>query len=362
MAARDATYITRKFPPAVGGMETLAMNTKLALDREYGTSGLLALRSSNWNLLWWVPVTAARLAVDVAARRSKTYLFGDALTWALLSWIPRLGHVPALTMVCGLDITYSNPLYRAVVHRSLRKAPRVLAISPATLEQAVKAGVPSERAKVVTMGLAAPTSLEVAPEASRAELVTALSLPADAVILLTTGRLVRRKGVRWFVDEVMPRLDSRFHYVVVGTGGDREAILAAAVRAGVAERVHLLGYVSDDERRQLLNGSDLFVQPNIPVDNDMEGFGLVVVESAQAGLLTVAADLEGLRDAVRSWSTGVTVPSADAAAWATTLAELAARDDRQELAARFRDESLRTHSIDAMGAELRHHICAVGGL
>ncbi|MDQ1573359.1 MAG: phosphatidyl-myo-inositol dimannoside synthase, partial [Actinomycetota bacterium] len=148
---------------------------------------------------------------------------------------------------------------------------------------------------------------------------------------------------------------SRFHYLVVGTGADEAVIIADAVAAGVSDRVHLLGYVSDETRQLVLDGADFFVQPNIPVADDMEGFGLVVVESAQSGLLTVAADLEGLKDAVRPGVTGFRVRSEDAAAWASTLTDLAERPDRRSLADGFRTAALEIYSLGAMGTELAAH-------
>ena len=42
----------------------------------------------------------------------------------------------------------------------------------------------------------------------------------------------------------------------------------------------------------------------------MEGFGLVAVEAAMRGALVVAADLEGLRDAVVDGQTGIVLAAA----------------------------------------------------
>ena len=355
----EVSYVTRKYPPSVGGMETLARNTSLALDQEFGHAGLFKLGRSNRNLLWWVPVTAVRLVGDVLGRRSKSYLFGDALAWTLLGWIPRAARVPAFTMVCGLDITYRNPLYRAVVYRSLRKSPRVLAISAATLHEANVAGVAPDRGHVITMGVTPQPVEGLDHNTARTRILATRELPADAILLLTTGRLVRRKGVAWFTREVMPLLDERFHYLIVGTGADDAIIREAADATGIGNRVHLLGYVTDAERAELLVGSDFFVQPNVPVSNDMEGFGLVVVESAQADLLTVASDIEGLRDAVRPGETGFSISSGAAKEWADELTALAQRPDRAALAAQFGANARRIYSIDVMGGELGKHVSAV---
>ncbi|MCU1527342.1 MAG: hypothetical protein JWP75_1105 [Frondihabitans sp.] len=355
------TYVTRKFPPSVGGMETLAFNTDLALRQAYGHSGLIAMGRGNKNLLWWMPVTAFRLLGRSIAGSDDVYLFGDALAWALLGWIPRVFRRRALTMVCGLDITYSNPAYRRVVHGALRRAPKVLAISRATLDQAIDAGVDPRRAEVVTMGIELAEAVRDDRQAAREQILSQFDLAADSVVLMTTGRLVKRKGVRWFVNEVVPLLPSEFIYLVAGSGPDRDEILKDAERLGVSDRVRLLGYIGDDQRELLLSGADFFVQPNIPVPNDIEGFGLVVIESAQAGLLTVAANIEGLLDAVRPGVTGLLAPSGDGRAWADILITESASPERAAQARRFRDEARRIYSLETMGGELETSIAAITG-
>jgi glycosyltransferase involved in cell wall biosynthesis len=117
--------------------------------------------------------------------------------------------------------------------------------------------------------------------------------------------------------------------------------------------VHLLGRISDEEREQLLHGSDLFVQPNIEVPGDMEGFGLVTIEAALRGLPVVAADLEGIKDAVVDGETGWLLPTGDAAAWAATvtseLADLPALTRRGEA---FRSRARELYSDESMAASL----------
>ena len=66
----------------------------------------------------------------------------------------------------------------------------------------------------------------------------------------------------------------------------------------------------------------MFVQPNVRVDGDMGGFGLATIEAALRGTPVVAADLEGLKDAVIHGRTGFLVPSGDLAGWIRQLTEL----------------------------------------
>jgi len=262
----------------------------------------------------------------------------------------------------GLDLTYRNRLYRAVVHRVLCRAPRVLAISAATAEAARSFGIPAERVGVVRLGVTSPEVTEEDQRAAAKELRQRYDLPNEAVVLLTLGRLVPRKGARWFVAHVLADLPAHAIYILAGDGPEREGIQAAAASAGVTDRVRLLGRVDDEEREILLRGADVFVQPNVPVPGDMEGFGLVAVEAAMRGTATIASGIEGLRDAVVDGETGILLPAADSAAWVARLREMCA--DLDELArtgTRFQQRARELYGEDEMARQLMAELSRLAG-
>ena len=131
-------------------------------------------------------------------------------------------------------------------------------------------------------------------------------------------------GGAWFVAEVLPRLAADVAYVIVGEGPEREAILSAAAAAGVADRVRLTGRLDDCDLAAAYAAADLFVMPNVPVPGDMEGFGLVALEAASAGLPVVASRLEGISEAVRDGRNGTLVLPLDAAGHAAAIGALLA--------------------------------------
>jgi phosphatidylinositol alpha-1,6-mannosyltransferase len=133
------------------------------------------------------------------------------------------------------------------------------------------------------------------------------------LILASVGRLVPRKGVAWFVENVMPLLPEDVHYFVAGEGPEAPRIRRVAEEAGVDARVALLGAVSEADLESVYRGADLFVMPNIQVPGDMEGFGLVLLEAGMCGLPAVAARLEGIEDVVREGENGNLVTSGNAA-------------------------------------------------
>jgi phosphatidyl-myo-inositol dimannoside synthase len=351
--ASHPVFVTRKFPPSVGGMETLAAGVWRSLRTVRPDSVKISHGGSNRELIWWVPACLARLTWLCLSGQADYVLCGDALMNALCAPVLRIFRVRKATMIMGLDVTYDNGLYRGIVLPALRRTTHVIAISAATASKASEIGVPRERIVVLRLGVELPTAGLPGRPAAAAAIRRRLSLADDAAVLLTLGRLVRRKGARWFSESVLPQLDPHVHYVVAGQGPEEPLIRAAAESAGVADRVHLLGRVTDDTREELMTGADIFLAPNVPVAGDMEGFGLVTVEAAMRGTLVVAADLEGIKDAVVPGRTGILLPPGDVTAWVSELTSLLG--DRDKLAAtgdRFGAEAQELYSLEAMGRAL----------
>lgn len=346
-------FVTRKFPPSVGGMETLAAGVWRSLRTVRPDSVKISHGGSNRELIWWVPSCLVRLTWLCLAGKAEYVLCGDALMNALCTPVLKIFRVPQATMIMGLDVTYDNAFYRALVHPALRRSTRVIAISAATASKAIEIGVPEERIAVLRLGVEVPPAGLPGRAMAAAGIRRRLCLADDAAILLTLGRLVRRKGARWFAESVLPQLDPHVHYVIAGQGPEEALIRAAAESVGVADRVHLLGRVTDDTREELMAGADVFLAPNVPVAGDMEGFGLVTVEAAMRGTLVVAADLEGIKDAVAPGRTGILLPAGDVTAWVSELTGLLS--DREKLAGtgdRFRADTQELYSLQAMGRAL----------
>jgi glycosyltransferase involved in cell wall biosynthesis len=337
----------------VGGMETFSAGVWRSVARTWPDGRLIANGGTQRNLPWWLPVAMARTAYLVARRKVDFVLVGDALAYTVMAPLLRLLRVPHATLVMGLDITWQYRAYRFVAHRALRRAPSVIAISSATAETAeVVARVAPERIHVVRLGVPVPDE-EVDRAVARKELNRWLGLADDRAVLLTVGRLVRRKGARWFVEHVLPALPPDVVLLVAGDGVERAALEEAAARRDLGDRVRLLGRVSDDERELLFRGVDAFVQPNVHVPNDMEGFGLVTIEAAVRDALTLASGIEGIRDAVIDGETGVLLPAERPDAWVERLrALLADRAEMARLGAAYGRRARELYSEDAMAAGL----------
>ena len=61
------------------------------------------------------------------------------------------------------------------------------------------------------------------------------------MVCITVGRLVKRKGVEWFINNVMSRLsDYPITYMVIGGGEERENIEKAVLENKLEDKVRLL--------------------------------------------------------------------------------------------------------------------------
>lgn len=346
-------FVTRKFPPSVGGMETLAADIWASLGARDERTRLIAHGGSNALLPFFLLVAAVRVTALVLRRAVDVVLVGDVVLYMLLAPLLRLLRVRHATMAMGKDVVWSSTAYQTLMRASLRRVPHVIAISNSTAEAVALAGVEAGRIDVIRLGVDAPAVSTADRAEARAELRDRFDLADDAAVLLALGRLVPRKGVAWFVRHVLPALPPSVALLVAGAGDDAAAIRSAVAESGQAWRTMLLGLVTNEERETLMCGADIFVQPNIPVAGDLEGFGLVAVEAAVRGACVVAADLEGLRDAISDSRTGILLPAQDSGAWIDGITRLV--DDRTllaDVAQQFRREASARYSREAMGEAL----------
>ena len=99
----------------------------------------------------------------------------------------------------------------------------------------------------------------------------------------------------------------------------------------LAGRIHLLGAQPEGMKWGWLRRAVLLAMPNVPVEGDVEGFGIVALEGALAGRPVLASRLEGITDPVRDGVNGWLLPPGDEAAWTARLRALL--NDPEKLAA-----------------------------
>lgn len=328
-------FMTRRFPPSVGGMERYAFDIYSALKKQPDTEICLVKwgGKNKWLHLAILPVLFVQGFWLLLTRKVDVIHAQDGIMSAVGFVLKCIFRKPFVVVIHGLDITYKNPLFRAVIPRTVRSADAVICISTAAQDAVVAAGIPKEKTIVITLGID-DALFANDKQAARKRFEQELALPSDAQILLSVGRLVKRKGIAWFVANVMPHIVARNPNAVLlvsGEGDERSAIEQAVSDNSLEAHVRLLGRTSDQMRQDLYNGADVFIMPNISVPGDMEGFGLVLTEAAVCELPVVAAGIEGICDAVKDGENGLLVRSKDIKAFETTITGLLADQEAAQM-------------------------------
>lgn len=344
MKSPHILFIARRFPPSIGGMERFAYDLSEALKQKSRLYLVVWGRQSRLSIILALPFLFFMSFWKLLANGDITVIHSQDAVNAPLAWLlAKLFNKPFVVVAHGLDITYQNRFYQITVLWFVRRADRVIAISHTTRDEAIKRGVLPEKITIITPGIA-DTKLASVKNKTKTLDSIGLSRLADKHLLLTVGRLVKRKGVAWFVAEVLPELyqaNPDIHYIVIGEGIERQTIEAVIKEKALENAVSLLGSVSESVKNKLYQVSDIFVMPNIKVEGDMEGFGIVAIEAAVARLPVVAADLEGIRDALQDQKNGWLVKPHSSKTFKKVITTLLASEtDRHSFGEKARTYSL----------------------
>lgn len=298
-------------------MERLSYEMAAALQYQPGVK-LSVLRFRGPRLLsplFNIMVTPGALAFGAVA--DVIYLGDPMLAW--VGWlVKKILHKPVAVTVHGLDITYGNFFYRYYLRLFGTKFDWYWPISE-KVNQLLRQLVPDGQTKIISPGV---VDRHYNPSFGRTALSKIIGREvADKVVLFTCGRLVERKGHAWFVANVLKDLPENVIYVVAGDGPERDKIERVIKLYQMQQRVIMLGRISDQDLKILYNTVDAFIQPNVAVKNDVEGFGLAMLEAALCCRMVFAADIDGIPGAIQSGKNGWLLPAENSQAWVAALKE-----------------------------------------
>ncbi|MCF0050404.1 glycosyltransferase family 4 protein [Dyadobacter sp. LJ53] len=373
----EILFVSHKFPPSVGGMEMQSFKLINGM-ADYCKVHRIVYEGKGTVWSFFLGLRSSILKMCRDHPDITVIHFNDALLATFCLSHKGYEHLKRTVTLHGLDVVFPNQLYRKYVFPKFDQLDLFIAVSRATADHAITLGLNPDKVVVINNGV------DIEPQHSEhhaqptAELLKKYGIPADRFLLVGVGRPVRRKGFSWFIREVVRKLDPRFFVVLIGPfdnqqtfferilllipgkvreqlmlflgfGSDAQAIRSLLKDPDFNQSVRHLGRLPAGDKKRLLQASAAFIMPNVHVDGDMEGFGLVCLEAAVEGALVFAADIDGIPDAIRHGKNGFLLPSQNAEAWAAKLNELAA-DSRllggQKQA--FRDFTITHYSWDRM--------------
>ncbi|HIG55261.1 MAG TPA: glycosyltransferase family 1 protein [Candidatus Latescibacteria bacterium] len=323
-------FLARRYPPHIGGIETHCYELYTRLKTQSDVRLIANGRTSLVHLAWFIPYCFWIAFWAVLFRRVDAVYFADGVAGSLAPLLRPLGPARFILTVYGLEMTYKNPIARALMHAGARACEQVVVISQNSRQIVADAGVPETKIETIYLGVE-PRILsedERAPIQARFEEKHELRFGQDRTLLFF-GRQVRRKGMVEFLEKGMPLLDEDIH-LFIGGGRNLETDRIATRRRelGIEDRVTLLGLIPDDELAMLRACCDLFLMPNIRVPGDVEGFGQTQLECMYAGTPVVAFAVDALPESVREG--GYLIEPEDYAAFADQIHNFLAMSPAQQ--------------------------------
>ena len=198
--------------------------------------------------------------------------------------------------------------------------------------------------------------------ASRREQVllrSRLGLRPEIPTVVSVSRLVPRKGMDTLVRAaaLLAARGRDLQVVIVGDGRDRGRLRRLAARTGAP--VRLLGRLGDDDVAALLGCADVFAMlcRTRWRGLEQEGFGIVYLEAAAAGVPQIAGRSGGAHEAVADGETGMVLDPATPGAAAEAISALLDDGERRtEMGAAARQRAATAFSYDLLAGRLRRAI------
>ncbi|MDA8291213.1 MAG: glycosyltransferase family 4 protein [Actinomycetota bacterium] len=370
--------VTNDFPPKVGGIQSYLWElwrrlppddfAVLTIDHPDARSfdRAAGFRIERVEVPMLLPTRSLRARIASLAREigATLVVLDPALPVGLVG--PELGIAYAVVLH-GAEVAVPArlPVTRALLARVVGRASLLVAAGGYSLSEAARStGGRLPPSVVVPPGVDVERFRPLAPE-GRAEARRRLGLPEVGRLVVSVSRLVPRKGMDVLVEASAELARGRGDLCVAigGAGRDRSRLERMAARLGAP--VRFLGRVPDEDLPALDAAADLWVMlcRNRWLGLEQEGFGIVFLEAAAAGVPQVAGRSGGAEEAVEHGVTGIVVDRpGDLTAATTALAALLDDEElRSRLGAAARLRAVEQFEYGRLARRLAGAIEAAGG-
>ncbi len=335
--------VTNDFPPKVGGIQSYLWELWRRLDpasftvlttpyegaEAFDADQPFRVVRSREPVLLPHPLLARR--IDALAEETGTDLvvLDPALPVGLLG--PHLAR-PYGVVLHGAEVTVPGrlPAANLLLRRVLRGARLVIAAGRYPAAEGERAAGRSLPVVHVPPGVDVSRFHPLGAEA-RAAARARLGLP-EGRLVLSVSRLVPRKGMDVLIRAAAQLAPSRSDLTVAIAGAGRDEDRLRRLAAELGAPVHFCGRVPDEDLPALYGCADVFAMlcRNRWRGLEQEGFGIVFLEAAAAGVPAVAGESGGAAEAVAAGETGLVVdPPTSVEATTSALAELLDDEDRR---------------------------------
>ena len=369
--------VTNDFPPKVGGIQSYLYGLLSTLDpaevrvlapaypeAEEFDAGL-PYEVTRWPTLLYPGRRLLRRIQSLAAGVSVVQ-FGFVLqSWVMAPQMLRRTGRPYAVFVHGAEVLMPLRLpgaSRLLMWGSLERAAGILSVSDHTAA-AVKR-LTAGRARCTVLRPVAELE-RFSPSESARDKVRARHGFGERPVILCVSRLTPRKGQDRLID-ALPALGRRFgaRLLLVGGGPLEKRLRRRAGERGVEGEVVFAGKVPDEFLPAYYAAADIFAMPvrSRWLGLEEEGFGVVFVEAAAAGLPMVVGRSGGAEEAVEDGVTGCLVDGSSVEGVRLALGRLLEDEAlRKKMGAAAGERAARLHGPLVIGDQYRRFLESMSG-
>jgi phosphatidyl-myo-inositol dimannoside synthase len=331
--------VTNDFPPKIGGIQSYlwelwrrlppddftVLTSPYADSATFDNAQAFRIERTREPVLLPNPILTKRVRDLAHAFDAKVVVLDPAVPLGMIG--PSLG-LPYAAVLHGSEVTVPGrlPGTKQLLSRVLRGAS--LLISAGGYPEAEARRIGAALPPIVQVPPGVDTArFQPLPPIEKASTRARLGLPTTGPLVLSVSRLVPRKGMDTLIEAAARLAASGNHpdlvVAIAGQGRDKTRLEHLVRKTGAP--VRLLGRVPGGDLPGLYASSDAFVLccRSRWRGLEQEGFGIVFLEAAAAGVPCVAGDSGGAAEAVVDGETGYVVDDpTDVGSVADAIAQL----------------------------------------
>ncbi|MGB3641437.1 MAG: glycosyltransferase family 4 protein [Rivularia sp. (in: cyanobacteria)] len=343
-SSRDILVVSRTFFPKEGGIEeyvynrclqnpqgTILLTASVEGDRDFDKKqefpihrwylpkiprlfGLGAIIKQIWNMFWSF-VSAIKLYFRY---RYKYIEWGHGYDFPAILLLSYILPIQFFIFVHGNDILcpLRNPILKKLFEFTLQRSTGIVCNSSFTRDYLSENFSFNSPTYVINPIVRAEKFGDNAKnqqylENARLNIRKQYNISENAIVILSVGRLVKRKGFGKVIDNLNQLLHRGLdvHYIICGRGKMQSELEQKASQLQLTQRVHFAGFVTDADLTDYYAACDIFAMLTFfdAESASIEGFGIVYAEAGYFGKPVIASRIGGVEDAVHHEENGLLV-------------------------------------------------------
>lgn len=347
----EVLFISHKYPPEIGGMQKQSYELITGFQQRHQVHKIVIKPNENRFRFFATLKKRVQHMMNTYPTISIVHC-NDGVCGYFCRFIKSKYNVPVLITFHGLDLLWPLPLYRRLLKRKYNKwFSGFITVSSFTAKKCKELIGDNENTFVIPNGVDVNLKSQLDPiDIIPKQLIKKLQ-KSKKRILISIGRPTKRKGFSWFINSVLKNLDHRYHYLIIGPESKPSTAVKVVFKVmpkSILNYIELFFGSSNDQEQlnkyktvdnflvsnttwltncnyktlmYLLQNADLFIMPNVEVEGDAEGFGLVALESVMQDCYVLASNIDGIPSAIHNNKNGKLLMSKDANVWVSSIQE-----------------------------------------